>query len=94
VLWNRIDLIAVLVPAPTLEKLWFRHRLRKNLFLVLASVPDQDKIKGSIQKIVRVQNLAFSMSPAALFPRKLASHFGFFEFFIPFYVRSGSKSGS
>jgi hypothetical protein len=41
-----------------------------------------------------VENLAFSMSEEALFPRKLASHFLFLSFFIPFSFGSGSKSGS
>jgi hypothetical protein len=40
-----------------------------------------------------VQNLAFSMSEAALFPSKLTSHF-YLNFFITFYVGFGSKSGS
>ena len=34
------------------------------------------------------------MSGAALFPRKLASHFCFLYFLSPFYVGSGSKSGT
>ncbi len=35
------------------------------------------------------------MLEVALFPRKLASHFRFFDFFCnAFYVGSGSKSGS
>jgi hypothetical protein len=34
------------------------------------------------------------MLEAALFPRRLASHFWFFDFCITFYVGSGSKSGS
>jgi hypothetical protein len=46
----------------------------------------------SIKKFV--QNLVFSMLEAALFPRNFASNLGFFDFFITFYVRSGSKSGS
>jgi hypothetical protein len=37
-----------------------------------------------------VQNLAISLSEAALFPRKLASP----DFLNPFYVGSGAKSGS
>ncbi len=41
-----------------------------------------------------VQSLFFSMSEAALFPRKLASHFWFFYTFFAFYVGSGSNSGS
>ncbi len=41
------------------------------------------------------QNLAFSMSEAVIFLKKLASHFEFFYFFISiFYVRFGSKSGT
>ncbi len=40
-----------------------------------------------------VQNLAFSMSEAALYPRKLASHFFFLTFLLP-YIESGSNSGS
>ena len=40
-----------------------------------------------------VKNLAFSMLEAALLPRKLASNFWFFYFFIKFCVGSGSKSG-
>jgi hypothetical protein len=41
-----------------------------------------------------IQNLAFLLLESALFPRKLASHFGFFYIFyfcIPFYVGSGSN---
>ncbi len=34
------------------------------------------------------------MSKAALFPRKLAPYFWFFDFFSPFYFGSGSKSGT
>jgi hypothetical protein len=40
------------------------------------------------------QNLSFSMSEAALFPRRLAAYLDFFTFHIPCYVGYGSKSGS
>jgi hypothetical protein len=41
---------------------------------------------------IRTQ-IDFSMLEAELFLRKLASHFRFFDFCIPFYVGFGSKSG-
>jgi hypothetical protein len=54
------------------------------------SDPDNIKHRSPNQKKV-----AFSLSEAALFLRKLAYHFRFFDFFIlTFYVGSGSKSGS
>ncbi len=76
------------VPVATLEKFrlpfWFRLRFR--IQTILSTV---------FQQKIGVKNLPFSMSEAALFPRKLASHLWFFYFFfIPFYAGSGPKSGS
>jgi hypothetical protein len=41
-----------------------------------------------------MQNLAFSILEAALFPRKLVFKLRFFYFCVTFHVGSGSKSGS
>ncbi len=64
--------------------------------LVPAPATDPAKIQHSFRTTTKfVQNLVilvFTMTEAALFPRKLASHILFLTFFITFYVESGSKS--
>ncbi len=60
--------IAVSIPAPfpTLEKFWFRFWLRfRLLFQYLAQLSKNNNY---------VQNIAFPMLEAVLFPRKFASH--------------------
>jgi hypothetical protein len=53
--------------------------------------PVPDNIWHSFLKTKKIeQNLAFSLSEARYFPE---SFFLFFDFFIKFYVGSGSKSG-
>jgi hypothetical protein len=49
-------------------------------------VPDPENLAQFSNNKKILQNLAFLMSAAALFPRKLASHFDFFDFFITFYI--------
>ncbi len=75
-------------PFPTLEKFWFsllqfQFRFRFQIQTIFCSFSNKQIFKSCL-----------SMLEAALFPRKLAPHFGFFDFCIPFYVRSGSKSSS
>ncbi len=80
VLRNRQRFIAV--PVPTMEKFRFWIKIRNRIQTIFSSL-----------KKSTVQNLAFLMSEAALFPRKL-SFFLLFWICIPFYVLFGSKSGS
>jgi hypothetical protein len=76
----------VAVPVPALEKLRFRLLFRFRVQTTFSTV---------FKKIA--QNLAFSVfkiSEAAYFPESWHLIFDFFDFFILFYVGSGSKSGS
>ncbi len=66
----------------TLQKLRFRFRIQ-TIFSSFSTTTN------FFYKI-----LPFSLLEAALLPTKLASHFWYFYFFIPFYVGSGSKYGS
>jgi hypothetical protein len=54
-------------------------------------VPEPDLFSTVFNNKIFVQNLAFSMLEAALFPRKYRLYFFFFFFLI--YLESGSKSG-
>jgi hypothetical protein len=59
------------IAVPNLEKFPFQ-------FLLRLPLPDPDSILHSFSTTQKfVHNLAFSMLEAALFPRKLASHFLF-----------------
>jgi hypothetical protein len=69
------------VPVPTLEKFWFMFRI-------------QTYLAQFFNNKFFLPILSFSMLETALFPRKLAYNFGFFDFCFTFYVGSGSKSGS
>ncbi len=86
VLWNRNDFLR------------FRFRLWKNFCSGSCSSSSSGSGSGSGQYLAQffnikkfVHNLAPFKSAAALFPRKLASQFGFFDLT---YVGSGSKAGS
>jgi hypothetical protein len=58
-------------------------------------VPDPDNTKLNFStKINFLQNLAFSISKAALFPRKLASHLKFFDFSFYFILNQDKIAGS
>jgi hypothetical protein len=47
-------------------------------------IPDPENLAQFSNNQKFLQNLAFSMSAAALFPRKLASHFDFLTFSLHF----------
>jgi hypothetical protein len=61
---------------------------------ILVLVPDPDKIWQGFPTTKSLYKILLQNVTAALFLRKLASHFGFVDLFIPFYVGSGSKSPS
>ncbi len=61
---------------------------------VPGTVPDPNiRYLAPISNNRFVQNLAFSMSEAALFTRKVALNFDSLTFSLRTYVKSGSKSG-
>jgi hypothetical protein len=70
------------------RKVLFRFRL---WFWFRFQLPDPDTF---FKNNKFGQNFAFSMLEAAMFPKKSAANFLFFDFCVTFYVGSGYKSGS